>query len=506
MDGAGPLGQRARRTRLAAIRQELLSPVMAMLGYAEIAEDEVRRQGLSGAEEDMTRIVNAARELLAQVGQVLQTGGVRPDARDPELGAVEARIRHALRTPLNTVCGYGELLCDELEGLKQGETLLGDLSLLVSAARGLIERLDTIVDFSGLDPESTALKDLSPVDARGIEGLVRAIAPAPETNPLTPLKGRILLVDDNTALLEVLARRLGREGHEVFSVGTAAAALALLSSTVVDVVVLDLVMPEMNGYELLLQIRELPEMRALPVIMMSGLAETEGVVRCIAAGAIDYLVKPVNIVLLRARIGACLERSRWRAREATYLSQIEHLARHDTLTNLPNRAVLIERLEQAIAAARRDQTLGAVLFVDLDEFKPINDQFGHANGDAVLREAARRLTTCVRDRDTVARIGGDEFCILLVSVPDEALVGRVAGRLVACLGEPIRVGESEVTVGASVGIAMFSGQPESADSAMRRADRAMYAVKASGKRGFRFAEQSDPSDLAVSAFQSAPCS
>lgn len=157
-----------------------------------------------------------------------------------------------------------------------------------------------------------------------------------------------------------------------------------------------------------------------------------------------------------------------------------HMARHDPLTGLPNRALLADRLQQAMAAARRDGQVLALMFIDLDKFKPINDSLGHAVGDVLLVEVARRVRNCVRESDTVARIGGDEFVVLLRTVDSESGALAVADKIRVALGQPVCVGEHRLGVSASIGVAMFPAHGEDDLALTQHADIAMYEAKARG--------------------------
>jgi diguanylate cyclase (GGDEF)-like protein len=156
-----------------------------------------------------------------------------------------------------------------------------------------------------------------------------------------------------------------------------------------------------------------------------------------------------------------------------------HYARHDPLTDLPNRGILLDRVTHALHRARRSQVRVALLFLDLDSFKPVNDRYGHAAGDAVLVEVARRLLECTRTSDTVARLGGDEFAVLLEDISD-AEAFEIADRILVCLGQVIQVGTDGVTLGGSIGIAFGEGI-ESGETLLRNADLAMYEAKGRGK-------------------------
>jgi diguanylate cyclase (GGDEF)-like protein/PAS domain S-box-containing protein len=157
--------------------------------------------------------------------------------------------------------------------------------------------------------------------------------------------------------------------------------------------------------------------------------------------------------------------------------QLRRLATHDGLTGLPNRVLALDRLDQALARARRNRTGVAVLYLDLDLFKQINDTWGHEAGDAVLREVAKRLKVCVRRSDTVARLGGDEFLLVLSEATGQRVAEVVAAKVVRSLSRPIPVGESSCSIGVSIGISLFPQDGREAKELIRAADAAMYADK-----------------------------
>lgn len=165
---------------------------------------------------------------------------------------------------------------------------------------------------------------------------------------------------------------------------------------------------------------------------------------------------------------------------------IRHLALHDPTTGVPNRRLLMDRLEHALARARRQQSIVGVLFCDVDGFKHINDTFGHRTGDSVLQTVALRLQSVLRQYDTVARVGGDEFVILLESLSDPTDATHLAERARLAVAQPIEFGERTLSITASVGIAVTAGRKDTADSLLRRADDAMYLAKAHGRNQVAF--------------------
>lgn len=163
--------------------------------------------------------------------------------------------------------------------------------------------------------------------------------------------------------------------------------------------------------------------------------------------------------------------------------RIHHMAFHDTLTGLPNRQLLLERMQHALASSDRHGDYVGVVFIDLDDFKPVNDTLGHATGDEVLKIVAERLESCTRDCDTVARMGGDEFLALFPRLDTPEDLATIAASLAGCVDVPIQVRGHQVTVTASLGLALYV-PGEATDELITRADHAMYRAKQDGVSGW----------------------
>jgi diguanylate cyclase (GGDEF)-like protein/PAS domain S-box-containing protein len=168
-------------------------------------------------------------------------------------------------------------------------------------------------------------------------------------------------------------------------------------------------------------------------------------------------------------------------------AELHFLANHDALTGLPSLRLCKDRLNQSLAEARRNHQASAVMFLDLDGFKEINDRYGHEFGDSVLRESAARITAEIRETDTVARIGGDEFVIILSSLPEKSIANRIADSLVTAIAQPVCIDAVEVVISASIGISLYPDHGVTAEELIRVADKAMYRVKRDGKNSFGFA-------------------
>jgi diguanylate cyclase (GGDEF)-like protein len=283
----------------------------------------------------------------------------------------------------------------------------------------------------------------------------------------------LLLVDDEPLNRDVLQRRLSRAGYRVLTAENGAEALEVAGANRVDLVLLDVMMPGMDGIETLRRLRQSRSVAELPVIMVTAKDGSEDVVAALDAGANDYVTKPVNFAVAQARI-----RTQLSARRA------------DALTGLPNRVLFMDRLNQLLARSASGDRDFAVFFLDVDRFKVINDSLGHAAGDELLTGIARRLEHSLRCTDTVARfggecalarLGGDEFTVLLAGIRSVIDACAVAERLAAAVSQPFRLQGREVAVSVSIGLVMADARYDQAEDMVRDADTAMYRAKDRGK-------------------------
>jgi len=387
--------QRARRAALANMRQELLAHANAIVGYAELVREEAERSKLEALLPDLGTISTAAGSLFDLVNKLLDRPLAEELMAGSDLEAAQRSLRHDLRTPLNGVRGFSELLLEDLEELG-GEEIRTDLNKLLSEVDQLLSQLDVIVDFSGVEAEGAASVGAEATQAM-IAELFRGIRPVSEDEVSEVEGGRILVVDDIEANRDLLSRRLAREGHDVVTAASGREGLAMLEDEDFDLVLLDLMMPDMNGFEVLARIKSDEDLHQVPVIMVSALDELDSVVRCIEAGAEDYLSKPIDPVLLRARINAALETKRWRERERIYLDRLEaEKARFEKLlvSILPEQ--IVSRLNQGeqVIADRFDGV--SVLFSDLVGFTEFSSNTAPADLVEYLNELFSRFDADAR--------------------------------------------------------------------------------------------------------------
>ena len=276
----------------------------------------------------------------------------------------------------------------------------------------------------------------------------------------------LLVVDDIPENIHELLEALKGE-YRIMVASTGAKALEILQGAILpDLVLLDIMMPEMDGYEICRRIKALPQGNRLPVIFVTVVDATEEKVRGFELGAADYITKPFDIDEVRARIRTHLELARLRrfledlVAQRTALLQVSEekyrtLAHRDPLTGLPNRVLFAELLEHAILHAEHNQNQLALLNIDLDNFATINESLGHSLGDQLLVEVGRRLQKLLPESDAIARIAGDEFNIILDRTEGMPWIDLLAQRMIDALAAPFALDNQSVYVGASIGIAIY---------------------------------------------------
>ena len=416
---------------------------------------------------------------------------------------------------------------------------------------------------------------------------------------------RIMMVDDEPSTLDVLRSFLQEAGYRnLMATSEPRMALELMAEVRPDVLLLDLVMPEVTGFDIITAMRSDAGLKHIPIIVLTSYSGTEMKIRALELGATDFLAKPVesseltlrlrNTLAAKAhldRLKLALDNSglalwdfdlrtgrmylseQWQAMlggpaRSSVISQQEleaiispedlpqlsahlhdvlegasshydieyrvrsasgewiwirtigkvverdaagravritgtnsditarkhaemelaHEATHDGLTGLPNRSLFYDRLERAMIRTRRSKKLMAVMYVDIDRFKSINDTFGHDMGDVLLTAFARRLAGCMREADTVARMGGDEFTLIVEELAEREAGVHLAEKIVAATRPEFALGDRAVAICSSVGVAFYEGEDDVArDALIKKADEALYAAKSGGRNTFRVA-------------------
>jgi len=335
---------------------------------------------------------------------------------------------------------------------------------------------------------------------------------------------RLLIVDDISDNRNILARRFVRNGFEVDEADGGRKALEMIDQNTYDLVLLDVMMPEIDGIEVLKQVRTRFSSIDLPVIMVTAKSQSEDIVSALNLKANDYVTKPVDFPVALARVNVQIERKRAEdgikaAKEQLELAnellearihertstlvemnqrlkgEIEHrqrseaetryLALHDALTGLANRLMFREELEKALSHLDNEGEGIAILFIDLDGFKSVNDTLGHSIGDLLLKQISKDLVASVSERDIVARLGGDEFAILHFgrNLPESSI--RVASNAITIASRNRVIEGQLITVGASIGIVTCFDKAEKPEELLKNADLAMYKAKSEGRGTYR---------------------
>ena len=292
-------------------------------------------------------------------------------------------------------------------------------------------------------------------------------------------KSVVLVVDDDPAIRLVIRHAMQQNGYHVIEASNGLEAVQFSIRQIPDLILMDAVMPEMDGFRATEEIRKIEACDDTPILMATSLDDDDSIARAFNVGACDYITKPFNWSVLKHRVRRMLQ-------AANAQRRIQHLAYHDVLTGLPNRMLFMDRIDQAISRAQREEGQFALLFIDIDHFKVINDSMGHDAGDQLLNLISIRLRDVLRKSDTVARLGGDEFTVIIeyLQHPDDVI--QITKNILSALDLPAEVNGKEVYVGGSIGIAMYPQDGENFGVLLKNADTAMYKAKELGRNTFQF--------------------
>jgi diguanylate cyclase (GGDEF)-like protein len=357
--------------------------------------------------------------------------------------------------------------------------------------------------------------------------LVEAFSPPPAAKALDgqpEAQPRLLIVDDISDNRNILKRRFERRGFDVTEAESGLVAIDLIDQSPFDLVLLDVMMPGIDGMETLKRIRSRKSPSALPVIMVTAKSESDNIVDALEQGANDYVTKPVDFAVALARVNTQISRRRAeqqvalaneglrkanedlerRVEERTrrlidanqrlkeeiadreeLQAKSQYLAYHDSLTGLGNRLLFKEQLDEALRDVSVTPYPLAVLFLDLDGFKAVNDTLGHSVGDLLLKSIATKLRDLLPSTDRIARLGGDEFAILQISSQQPTSSTYLAERIIEIVAQPHNIDGHDVTVGASIGIAIARPGEMNTENLLKSADLAMYSAKSEGRGTYR---------------------
>ncbi len=300
-------------------------------------------------------------------------------------------------------------------------------------------------------------------------------------------KVNILLVDDRPENLLALEATLEDLDVNMVKAFSGNEALGLLVEKEFGLVILDVQMPDMDGFEVASLMKQNLITRNIPIIFVTAISrDKKFIFKGYEVGAVDYLSKPIDTDILISKVRVHIDLYRHKSAVEKKAEQLEKKAFIDTLTQLPNRSLFFDRLEHSISLSKRNSNKLAIVFLDLDRFKYINDTLGHAVGDQLLQDVAKRLSDCARKSDTVARLGGDEFTLILPDITTFRDAAIVSQKILDSLTRPFCLSNAEYTIGASLGISLYPLNGDSSEELVKNADIAMYHAKQNGKNNYQF--------------------
>ena len=468
---------------LTQIKQDFITPANAIFDYVDMVEKVLDDADLQ-SEDEIEQIKSSCSKLIDQYEVAfVQNTGVNADSskKSPE---EYSELRHNLRTPLNAIIGYSEILMEDYEDDLE-ENTLEDFQQIINLARETETAIENFVDYirgEAIDPKNNNSSN----QLESAEALFKSLGDIEYSITLGDeiKESDILIVDDNVTNCEVLQRRLSMQGLSCRTAYDGNTAIAEVFKKTPDLILLDVILPDINGLELLKTFRKEHNSESLPVIMVSAFNDVDSISKCIQLGAQDYLPKPINGTILLAKVVAALERKFWREREKELVNKLHIQATTDQLTGIYNRRVIFEALDEAMDNSKqsKDRQFATIMF-DIDFFKQVNDNYGHAGGDAVLISFAQLLQAEISSPNIVGRIGGEEFLAILYLDHDQAK--EFCSKLIKKINDNIVNFEgTDIKVSSSGGVA-FSTETETSADLTNKADERLYEAKKDGRNRFK---------------------
>ncbi len=299
----------------------------------------------------------------------------------------------------------------------------------------------------------------------------------------------VVLADDDPSIRLMVRHVLESEDFDIIEASDGLEAIKAVEKHHPALILLDAVMPGIDGFTTCQQIKDKGH-TDIPVMMITGLDDDASVERAYEVGAIDFITKPIKWAVLKHRVKSVVAK-------VIAERKVKLLAYRDTLTSLPNRLLFADRLEQAVVRSERSRTSMALMLIDIDDFKLVNDSFGHDAGDKLIKAVGSLISKSLRRADTIARLGGDEFAVIIEGIdgPEDAI--SIADNLTTILEHNVRLDDQETYTSASIGIAVFPGDGKDARTLLKNADTAMYRAKESGRHCFQFYKP----EMSVSAME-----
>ena len=354
---------REKEALLSKARHNLKNPVNAILGFSEMLIEDCEDEGYDSIIPDLEKIYNAGKDILIIIEDSFSDSNLKNSG--DKISEIAARMEISLRTPINTVVGYSEMLQEDIEDIEL-DTFSDDLEKIIKSGKALTKEIDSVISFNLTEFDQNEDQSIS-----DIKSVLSSIQPLSEDEDARTTNGSILVVDDNKNNTTLLQKRLQKIGNNVEIANDGLEALKVVEEMELDLILLDIIMPNMNGYEVLEFLKKDKRFYEIPVIMLSSMDDLTSIYRCIELGADDYVTKPFDKTILEARISACIEKKQLRDKEKELLEEIrKEKEKSDRLllNILPKNIATRLKGGESVIADKHNEV--SILFADIVEFTP----------------------------------------------------------------------------------------------------------------------------------------
>ncbi|MBT5782354.1 MAG: response regulator [Candidatus Marinimicrobia bacterium] len=407
------MDSRTKKVYLGKARHNLKNPVNAILGYSEMLIEDCEDEGLHSVVEDLGKLYFAGKDILT---------AIETNFSDQSLSLAKKKISDIgkqteldIRTPLNTIIGYSELIIEDNPNIRI-ETFHSDIQKIIDSGRNLEKELSSIITFDVSSLNISKDNHSTNKNVSLLEDVLKSIQPLDKDDKKSKISGRILAVDDNINNTSLLKKRMEKKGHQVITANDGKEALIELlnSDNDIDVVLLDIIMPKMNGFEVLKYIRNDKRLFDLPVIMISSMDDTDSIFRCIEFGADDYVKKPFDNSILEARINTSIEKRQLREKEKTLLIELqeERKKSDNLLLNILPRKIADRLKTGEVTIADKHENV-TILFADLVSFTPQAKDLSAQKLVGILNSIFKRfdVSADLYDIEKIKTIGDSYFAV-----------------------------------------------------------------------------------------------
>ena len=474
----------AEQILLAQIKQEFTAPADAIEQYIDLVSQYIEENNIA-VEDEIEQIKTGQQKLLSQYEEAFKEN-TKSDSQKNKTAQEYSELRHNLRTPLNAIIGYSEILMEDFED-DLSESCISDLNNILSHSRETEKAIEKFVDFIKGDLKPEPSDNLGQSNVKNAESLFKSLGDLDYSLEIDDnLKDAdILIVDDNVTNCEVLQRRLSQHGLQCRVVYDGTNALKEVERKTPDLILLDVILPDINGLELLKEFRSKHTDDELPIIMVSAFNDVDSTAKCIKLGATDYLPKPLNGTILMAKAVASLEAKYFREANRKLLEELHVRATTCPLTGIFNRKVVFDHGEKSFSerASGKGKDF-SLLSIDIDFFKKVNDTFGHPGGDEVIIALAKLLEEKGKP-NIVGRVGGEEFMAIVMHDESQSIEEFCVSLREDVNKLEIPFQDTMININISGGVAS-SSTTDSWEDMVNLADERLYKSKENGRDQITF--------------------